>query len=202
MLLVFATLRRRSSRMAFAYFALSLLLVGVFLATPLGAQRIASESNTSLSNNHGHETNGTSLGWRFYKWGLLISEWEEAPVLGHGLGATVTAEGNAENVTAGKVPHNEYLRYLVETGALGISLAVFGVLALLRALWRRRSTAHLEALLALSVFVGCLVNALADNTFLYTTTAYAAALIIAAALAAVPRVEATAAPLRHAPAPL
>ena len=38
------------------------------------------------------------------------------------------------------------------------------------------------AVLALAVLAGCLVNALADNTLLYTTTGYAAAVIFAAVL--------------------
>lgn len=191
MLMTFGLLRQGSLRLKLSAFAAAALIVIAFLATPLGAERLANESSTSLNPTHTHgEVNNTSLGWRLYKWELLLPEWEHSPVYGQGLGATVTTEGNSENVTAGKVPHNEYVRYLVETGLLGLGILLWSIKLLLRALALRRvpGTAS-AAILATAVFVGCLVNALADNTFLYTTTGYAAALIIAAALALPSRAE-------------
>jgi O-antigen ligase len=103
------------------------------------------------------------------------------------LGTTTTLEGTtSENITAGKVPHNEYLRYLIETGALGLGLLLWAGIALLRGLGRRRgvSGAPGAGTLGIAIVVGCLVNSLADNTFLYSTTGYAAALIVGAVLAA------------------
>lgn len=185
MLMVFGALRRRGSlKMMLGSYAAAALVVIAFLATPLGAERIANESETNLGSGHSQQVSTTSLGWRFYKWGLLLGEWNENPFIGHGLGYTVTREGTVENVTEGSVPHNEYLRYLVETGIIGTALLLAAVAALLSALKRRRRGAEGgAAILATAVLVGCLVNGLADNTFLYTTTGYAAAMVIAAGLA-------------------
>jgi O-antigen ligase len=183
MLVAFAVLRRGSLKMMLGSLAAAALVVVAFLATPLGAERIANQSATDLNATHSQETSTTSLGWRFYKWDLLLDEWAQAPYLGQGLGATVTKEGTVENVTEGSVPHNEYLRYLVESGILGIAAVGAAIVALLAALKRRRLDGSGEAILATAVLVGCLVNGLADNTFLYTITGYAAAMVIAAALA-------------------
>jgi O-antigen ligase len=193
MLITFGILRQGSLRLKLSAFAAAALIVIAFLATPLGAERLASESSTNLNPTHTRgEINNTSLGWRLYKWELLLPEWERSPLLGQGLGSTVTSEGNSENITAGKVPHNEYVRYLVETGVLGLAILLWATKLLLRALARRRILGSSAAILATSVFVGCLVNALGDNTFLYTTTGYAVALIIAAALTPPSRTDQTA----------
>jgi O-antigen ligase len=194
MLMTFGILRQGSLRLKLSAFAAAALVVIGFLATPLGAERLANESSTSLNPTHTRgEINNTSLGWRLYKWELLLPEWERSPLLGRGLGSTVTSEGNSENITAGKVPHNEYIRYLVETGLLGLGILLWSVKRLFRALARRRLPGTGGgAILATSVCVGCLVNALGDNTFLYTTTGYAVALIVAAALGLPSRASGTA----------
>jgi O-antigen ligase len=184
MLTVFGTLRGGSLRRTLAFYGAAALVVGGFLATPLGSERLSQQASTDLGAAHNTEVSTTSLGWRLYKWELLLDEWERAPVLGQGIGTTVTLVGHSEDVTAGQVPHNEYLRYLVETGIVGLVLLLIAVAMLLRALARRRiATGDGAAILATAVLVGCLVNGLADNTFLYTTTGYAAAMVIAAALA-------------------
>ncbi len=84
------------------------------------------------------------------------------------------------------MPHNEYLRYLVETGAVGLAILLFGAVLLIRRLaWRRGLPGMPGAgALGIAIVVGCMVNAAADNTLQYTTTGYAAALILAAILCA------------------
>jgi O-antigen ligase len=184
MLMMIGTLRPGSLRFKLGCYAAAAFVVLVFLATPLGAERLASESSTNLGSAQRGAAN-TSFAWRLYKWGTLIPEWEQAPFLGHGLGTTVTVEGNADNVTAGKVPHNEYLRYLVETGVVGLGILLWAIMLLFRRLSSRRRLrgAPDAGALGIAVITGCLVNAVADNTFLYSNTGYAAALIVAAALA-------------------
>jgi O-antigen ligase len=182
MLFVYGTLRPGSFRLKLGAYAVAGLVVIAFLATPLGAERIASETSTHLSSARG-EVN-SSFAWRLYKWGTLIPEWEQSPVVGQGLGTTATAEGTSENGVAGFVPHNEYIRYLVETGVVGIAILLWALGLLIRRLARQRRVLGTlnSATLGIAVLVGCLVNALADNTFLDSTTAYAAALIVAAVL--------------------
>jgi O-antigen ligase len=160
------------------------LIIIAFLATPLGAERIANESSTQLSSARAHLTASTSLGWRFYKWTTLIPEWERDPIFGQGLGATITATGTSESVTAGRVPHNEYVRYLVETGVVGLAILLWATVLLIRGLARRRRTPGTltAGTLGIAIVAGCLFNALGDNTFIYSTTDYAAALIVMAVL--------------------
>jgi O-antigen ligase len=189
MLMAFGALRSGSMRLKLGSFAVAGLIVVAFLATPVGSERIAKESATKIAfvtSRRAESTSSTSLAWRFYKWSTLIPEWEQAPYLGQGLGTTLTAEGNSENRTAAAVPHNEYLRYLVETGAVGLALLIFGAALLIRRLARRRELpgAPGAGALGVAIVAGCLVNAIADNTFQYTTTGYAAALILAAILCA------------------
>ncbi len=187
MLMVFGAMRPGAFRLKLGSYAVAGLIIIAFLATPLGSERIAKESSTKLSfvsTRSAQTTSSTSLAWRFYKWSTLIPEWEQAPYLGQGLGTTLTAEGTAENKTAASVPHNEYLRYLVETGAIGLAILLWAVVLLVRRLARRRRIPGMPGVGALGVAVvaGCLVNAAADNTFQYTTTGYAAALIVGAVL--------------------
>jgi O-antigen ligase len=177
------------------------LVVLAFLATPSGAQRISGQSSTSLLTAERGEPN-TSLAWRLHKWQTLLPEWEGSPLFGQGLGTTTTTRAMPGNRYAGKPPHNEYVRYLVETGIVGVAILLAGLAILIRVLLRRRASPDTlatgtpnAATLAIAVIVGCLVNALADNTFLNSPTCYAAALIVVAVLAS-PGVE-----MRQAPAP-
>ncbi len=160
------------------------LAVFAFVATPLGSHRIARASTTNLA-----EANGSSLSWRIHKWEKLLPDWERSPVIGHGLGTTITEPGTPGNQYAGEPPHNEYVRLLVETGVLGLATALWAVAILLRRMLSTKRTLRIRApgvpdapALALVIAVGCLVNALADNTFLDSPTCYAAALIVTAGL--------------------
>jgi O-antigen ligase len=192
-------LRPGSVRTKLGPCAIAIVVVVVFFATPLGAKRIASESSNRVGTTGEPDS---SLAWRLKKWKMLIPEWERAPVFGRGLGTTTTAVGAPGNLYASKPPHNEYIRYLVETGVVGLALLLAGLFLLIRALVRkRRILGMLEAgtvnapTLALAIVVGCVVDSLADNTLLASPTGYAAALIIAAVLV-LPSIE-----TRRAPAP-
>jgi hypothetical protein len=184
MLLTLGAMRPGPARPKLAAVGLAACALAAFAASPVGASRLAGESTTSLSSAQFRGAANTSLAWRFYKWHTLLPLWRQAPLLGQGLGTTVTAEATSENDTAGKVPHNEYVRYLVETGALGLLGIVFAIGLVARRLIRFRGMrgTRNSAGLALSVLLGSAVNGLGDNTLLYSTTGYAAVLIIAAAL--------------------
>jgi O-antigen ligase len=187
MLGALGTLRPGSLRTKLGPCAVAGAIIVVFFAIPFGSQRIASESST------GHTASGepnSSLTWRLNKWKMLIPEWESSPVVGRGIGTTTTAEGALGNRYASKPPHNEYIRYLVETGVIGLAILLLALSILIRRLLRMRQDprppdrgAFSASTLALVVVVGCLVNSLADNTLLNSPTCYAAALILAAVLA-------------------
>jgi O-antigen ligase len=188
MLVVLGVLRGGSPRIKVAPYLVGVLVVLAFFATPLGAQRVVNESSTSLATAERGEAS-TSLDWRLHKWKTLLPEWEASPFFGQGLGTTITTKAIPGNRFAGKPPHNEYVRYLVETGIIGLMILLGAVTVLIRILTRRRRTPStldtgiLNApTLAIAIIVGCLVNALADNTLIYSPTDYAAALIVVAVL--------------------
>jgi O-antigen ligase len=192
MLLTFGSLRTGSVAARLLPCAIAAAVVLLFLATPLGSQRIARESGTSVAAAERGEAN-SSLGWRLHKWHTLLDEWQTHPVFGQGIGTTITTESIFGNDYAGEPPHNEYIRYLVETGAVGLILLLAALAVMVRALFSRRRLATAgdtesskAATLALVVLAGCLVNSLADNTLLNSPTCYAAALIVAAVLAIPP----------------
>jgi O-antigen ligase len=183
MLLVFGTVNSGRPALKFGPWLVGALLIVALMATPIGAERLANESETNISTTHVRNGANTSLAWRLYKWQTLIPEWEKAPLFGRGLGTTTTTEDTLVNTTVGNLPHNEYVRYLVETGAVGLLILLAGVATLIRRLARLRTRGS-EAgwSLGLAIVVGLLVNGLAANTLLYTPAAYAAAGILAALL--------------------
>jgi O-antigen ligase len=187
-MVAFGALHPGPARVKVVPYAVGGLVLLVFFATPLGAQRVASETATSLAAAERGE-GSTSLTWRIKKWKSLIPEWEQSPVFGRGLGTTTTAESTPANPFAGYPPHSEYVRYLVETGVIGVVFLLTALTILLRGLLRRRKMpgtldagTRNVAILAIAVLAGCLINALADNTLLNSPTDYSAALIVAAVL--------------------
>jgi O-antigen ligase len=196
MLVAFGALHPGSLRVKLVPCAIAAVLMLTFFATPLGAKRVAGESATSLAAAERGETTST-LDTRLYRWKTLLPQWEGAPVFGRGLGTTTTAENTATNRLNSLLPHNEYIRYLVETGVVGLALLLGSLILLIRGLVRKRripstigSGAFNAPALALAIVIGCLVNSLADNTLLNSPTGYAAGLLIAAVLAS-PSLEAT-----------
>lgn len=153
-----------------------LVSVLLFAATPLGGTRI-SEMASSRFSIVGNPQN--SLEWRFYAWNTYLPAWRQSKLFGRGLGMTTTDQLSV----TGTIPHNEYLRLLVETGVVGLALCLISVIVLVRALWRRRrSTDGVAATAALAAVCGLLVNGVAANTMLYSCAAYVAAVLVGAAL--------------------
>jgi O-antigen ligase len=192
MLTTLGALRPGSLRSKLGPCAIAGVVVLVFFAIPLGAQRVASEASSG-------ETNST-LDTRIHRWKTLLPRWERSPVFGQGLGTTTTTKSTSTNRQNYLLPHNEYIRYLVETGIVGLAILLAALAVLLRALFRklkvRAGTLNAPAL-AIAIVVGCLVNSLADNTLLNSPTCYAAVLIVAAVLA-LPEIEMRRAPVLHA----
>jgi len=155
----------------------------VFALSPIGAERVSElQSTTSYSAAaQGHITN--SLDWRFLNWHLLLGVWREHPLFGTGQSST------REFVQPlGTLPHNEYVRVLVEGGVVGALVVAFGFLCLIRAVWRRPSST-LAGSVGRALVIAVLVDGVADNLFNYTPAIYLVAVGIGLALGA-SRVEA------------
>lgn len=174
-LAVFANSIRTKSR---------LLIVGLVLGTafafilsPIGAERLSELDGLDLSGSH---TSQNSLEWRVGNWGRILDYWRESPVFGQGFGATTTGA-----MMGGYLPHNEYVRLLVEVGIIGCLTAAILILMLFRRISRVTDDSTrrpLTAAMALAVIVGLLVNCSGANTFLYSVPTYVAVIVIAGAI--------------------
>jgi hypothetical protein len=179
MTIAYALFGGSSRRSRLLVLAAAAALVAAFLLTSVGSERVSSEAAGGIG---GTETS-SSANWRLDRWNLLLHEWTKAPVVGTGLGATTT-DASEDGPIDHQLPHNEYLRYLVETGVIGIAVLALG-LGLLVIRFRRlgrmpggRSAAALGG----AILFGLVADAAAANTLLYTPAAYAAALLLAAAI--------------------
>lgn len=161
--------RGRSRRLA----VLALVgAVALFLASDFGRLRIASlQEMPDLHEvvSAGTVTNSTT--WRVYHWKLLAMEWLKRPVLGYGLHTT------AETVSPWQAEaHNDYLRYLVETGVVGTLCFVSFLCAVGRSLVgrlrqdRRAGRPISLALVCFAVFCAWLVGSVGGN--IMTNTAF------------------------------
>ncbi|MEO0838849.1 MAG: O-antigen ligase family protein [Cyanobacteria bacterium J06643_5] len=117
---------------------LLIVIFGLFASTDFGRERLASVADTPLFNpdmdvsrsillSH---SDGNSFNWRLAHWDHLLKAWKQSPILGYGLGATPVVGGNEA--------HNDYVRWLVEGGVvgLGLFLAFLGAnIARLAKLW-------------------------------------------------------------------
>jgi len=62
-----------------------------------------------------------SFTWRIFNWQGLLFLWKEKPWLGYGLNSTIFINPKKEKEKGlGYLPHNDFLRYLVETGLVGL----------------------------------------------------------------------------------
>lgn len=117
-----------------------------------------------------------SISWRLETWAQLWTTSQQAPWFGRGLGASTS-----ELIVERNLPHNEYLRALVELGWIGsiilCAALVFAVILLAR---NSRGGDGVAASAALALIAGFAVNAIVANTILYTVPLYAAALLLAA----------------------
>jgi O-antigen ligase len=128
--LFFAVLKARS-RLALSVLAIA--TVAMFLLHPSGQKRIEEVMKTGNPRQvikTGRGSGDSSAAWRMLNWTLLIKEWKKDPVIGFGLRMAT------DIVNPAKLdPHNDYLRFLVETGALGLSIFLIFIGAVGWNLW-------------------------------------------------------------------
>ena len=107
-------------------------IVGVFVFDPLGISRVSEIESTNLSRAAGiAEAPPNSFEWRLINWAHFLDRWEEAKLLGHGLGATDEIVSPLAHL-----PHSDPIRFLVETGVLGVTLIAAAGLFVLSRLFR------------------------------------------------------------------
>jgi O-antigen ligase len=98
--------------------------IGLVASSEYGRTRLESIANTPLFNPDidisrailmsQHDMN--SFNWRLGQWYELLQSWQQHPILGHGLGLSIYVADNR------LLPHNDYVRALVEGGIVGLVL--------------------------------------------------------------------------------
>lgn len=111
-----------------------------------------------------------SFNWRLVQWRNLLIDWQEHPLLGYGLASA--KELSVFNTTS----HNDYIRFLVEEGVIGLSLFLLFLMAQLTRLvqiMRRSAPNSPQRALSqtmLAFMISMLVGMLAGNVMVHTAT--------------------------------
>lgn len=144
--------------------SLTLALISLFLLFFFnsGFQTRVLQFTTSNPYQVGAETN--SFQWRLERWKILLEFWNFKPLLGQGYGTSTSGL-----MLDGAVPHNEYIRILIELGMFGslLLLLVYGFVLKFFFL-DYKFTKSREAIFVCTLMLGGGLNAIAENTFQYT----------------------------------
>ncbi len=167
-----------SPRLRHAAVPALLVFALLFLLTPTGQKRLGSVmkwENLDEIERTGKET--SSMVWRLLNWRFILRTWNKSPWLGYGLQSAPTVNPNRvdHGQGPGQDPHNDYLRFLLDTGLIGFIwfLAWLGFTG--QALWRAAAAADSPparrlAWIALAMYAAWLAGSFNDN--LITATAY------------------------------
>ncbi len=153
------------------------LVFYLFVSTEFGHEKLNAVLETPVFNQELDISrtillsfgDGNSANWRIAQWAFLIDAWKESPFLGYGLGTSqyITYFEN--------YAHNDYLRFLAETGIIGFtSFMVFLGVKMLRLIKYLQSSAissprrKLSSIM-IAIFVAILVGMTTDNVWSHTT---------------------------------
>jgi O-antigen ligase len=189
---VFAFLAYRRTPKIAVLTAVGIAILVVFATSSLGRERVKElQSTRSFSAAIDPRTFPTnSLEWRYGHWALEFRQWKQKPILGWGLGATLSF-----HMPDGFVAHSDPLRLLVETGILGFAVfgcALFLLLSRLKLIAAADPRAGSFAAASMAIMAGLLVNSLANDVSEQTAVMYVVAAVVGAALAGAPRTPAAA----------
>jgi O-antigen ligase len=156
---------------------LLLLVMGLFVSTEFGQQRLGSLANTPLLNPDMDvsraillsQGDNNSFNWRLAQWTYLLQAWEQSPVFGYGLGTSMY-------LTSLKAyAHNDYIRALAEGGVIGLVVFVVFLgaqITRLVQLFRQSpqgSSRQDFCLVLLAVLLATMVGMVTENIWSHTT---------------------------------
>jgi len=112
---------------------------------------------------------GNSANWRIAQWAFLIDAWKQSPLLGYGLGTSqyITYFQN--------YAHNDYLRFLAETGIIGFTsfLVFLGIQIVFLGKYLRDSLLGSPrrrlCVTMIAIFAAILLGMATDNVWSHTT---------------------------------
>ena len=153
------------------------IVVGLFVSSELGQERLQSLSGTPLLNPNIdrsraillHWEDGNSFNWRIAQWTFLLQSWQRHPIWGYGLGTIYHVS------VFDTAAHNDYIRFLVEQGMIGftafltfLAAQVARLIQIARSATRGSPQRNL-CWLMLALFVSLLGGMLTENILAHTT---------------------------------
>lgn len=161
----------------FLIFTFALIVLISFSFSNYGKKRlneISQTGNIIQIIGTGKTVGEGSMAWRALNWHLLLEKWSQRPVFGYGLSATVDLVSPLKNV-----PHNDYLRFLVETGIVGLCMFLFLLTAAGNELWKLYKSFKVEdpelsylLLVVFSLYIAWVIGSISDNFITATSVQY------------------------------
>ncbi|MEO1429159.1 MAG: O-antigen ligase family protein [Cyanobacteria bacterium J06633_8] len=149
----------------------------LFGSTELGSEKLAALLETPIFNQDLDISrtillsfgDGNSANWRIAQWSFLIDAWKESPLLGYGLGTSkyITYFQN--------YAHNDYLRFLAETGIIGFASFMIFLGVQIAFLIKYLGNSPLGSprrrlcVTMISIFVAVFLGMATDNVWSHTT---------------------------------
>jgi len=148
----------------------SIILFFAFINTDIGQKRLAELKTTpSLVEVIEGDAVTNSFTWRIVNWKMLLGIWIDKPMMGFGLNTTGLA-----NPWHNYAAHNDFLRFLVETGVIGFIIYIwflFKIWVNLRAQYQSCTNAREKylAMMIEAVFIAWMIGSIVDNYITATT---------------------------------
>lgn len=140
------------------------VFVAAIVVLAVGAVAAAAV-NIVMRNQQQLQSEAFNLSGRSVAWQYFWIEFKASPWWGYGLGAvtSLTKDIATNNLSSFVVPHNEFLRFMVDLGAVGAGLFFCGYYVALWMHFRSRGVQHRR--LALLFVLAMTIYSSIDNTF-------------------------------------
>ncbi|MBN2330097.1 MAG: O-antigen ligase family protein [Candidatus Omnitrophica bacterium] len=179
-----------SRRLRLTILSSLILFALVFVATPTGRQRIRTITqwdNLDEIERTGRET--SSMVWRLLNWRFLIRTWKKSPWAGYGLDSSPIVNPNRayQGTGPGQEPHNDYIRFLIDAGVIGLFFYLIwlaGIGLLLMRAYRQANAPPVRGFIwiAAALYAAWLAGSANDNLIIATAYQYCLWAVFAAAL--------------------
>ncbi len=131
-------------------------------------QRLQEIEGANFKHNIQHEELSDSISWRLANWWHLIRLWEDQPFTGYGLQATNIINPMIMPTGEPAEAHNDYIKYLLETGVFGFSLyLLFNIFVASSIFWEYKAAKDLQLkrllFILLAVFISWQIGSLSSN---------------------------------------